>query len=104
MDDKQLERSLQSIGKECFVKYFEDFMNSRLKNGDLIELLMSSEGYEESGCKTRVSQSRRIIDAGRADDALNIIMASQRHRHLHKLAQTLYTLTKISTGYLGQPL
>ena len=27
-----------------------------------------------------------------------------RHRHLHKLAQTLYTLTKISTGYLGQPL
>ena len=26
------------------------------------------------------------------------------HRHLHKLAQTLYTLTKISTGYLGQPL
>ena len=28
----------------------------------------------------------------------------QEHRHLHKLAQTLYTLTKISTGYLGQPL
>ena len=27
-----------------------------------------------------------------------------QHRHLHKLAQTLYTLTKISTGYLGQPL
>ncbi len=81
MDDKQLERSLQSIGKECFVKYFEDFMNSRLKNEDLIELLMSSEGYEESGCKTRVSQSRRIIAAGRADDALNIIMASQRVPH-----------------------
>ena len=36
--------------------------------------------------------------------ALNITMSGLRHRHLHKLAQTLYTLTKISTGYLGQPL
>lgn len=81
MDDKQLERSLQSIGKECFVKYFENFKDFRYQNEELIELLMSNEGYEESGCKTRVNQSRRIINAGRENDALSIIMASQRIPH-----------------------
>lgn len=37
-------------------------------------------------------------------DMAPLAVAYEKHRHLHKLAQTLYTLTKISTGYLGQPL
>jgi hypothetical protein len=78
MNDSQLERSIQSIGKECFVKYYNDFANNRLSNEDLIELLARKEGYKESGCKTRISQSRRIIHSGRAKDVLHDITKSSR--------------------------
>ncbi len=78
MDDKQLERSLRSVGMGCFVKYFREFSDHRLAREDIIELLMKNEGYKESGCKTRVSQSRRIIGIGRAVDALKMVSESER--------------------------
>jgi len=78
MNDDQLERSLQSIGKSCFVEYFEMFTNSSISNEDLIDILMKNESYMESGAKTRVSQSRRIIKSGRAKDALKIISSSNK--------------------------
>jgi len=78
MDDSQLYRSIQSIGQECFVKYFKDFSNQNLSNEYLIELLMKNEGYKESGCITRITQSRRIINSGRAKDALFKITKSKR--------------------------
>lgn len=78
MNDEQLDRSLRSIGKACFVNYFEEFSNMQIPNSDLIDLLMQKEGYTESGSKTRVSQSRRIIREGRAGDALEIVADSNR--------------------------
>ena len=78
MNDDQLDRTLQSIGMKCFVKYFHEFCNTSLSSGDLIELLMKEEGYTESGCRTRVSCARRIIQAGRAKDALIKISKSDR--------------------------
>jgi len=78
MNDKQLDRSLRSIGKECFVKYFKQFSDMRIKDYQLIDILMKNEGYTEIGCKTRVSQSRRIIREGRVIDALKEIIASER--------------------------
>jgi hypothetical protein len=78
MNDKQLERSVQSIGKGCFTLYFSEFQDERLKSEDLIEYLMNQEGYEESGCRTRVTQARRIISSGRAADALADVVRSSR--------------------------
>ena len=78
MNDDQLVRSLQSIGKACFVEYFEMFANSSISNEDLIDILMKKENYMESGAKTRVSQSRRIINSGRAKDALKIVSSSNK--------------------------
>lgn len=49
MNDDQLERSLRSIGKGCFVKYFGKFRDNRLNNHDLIDLLMKNENYSECG-------------------------------------------------------
>jgi hypothetical protein len=49
-----------------------------MSNEDLIELLMREENYMESGCRTRVSQSRRLITNGRAKDALLIVANSAR--------------------------
>lgn len=78
MNDEQLLRSLQSIGKACFVKYFPQFSDNFLSNTDLIELLMRQEHYEEAGCITRVAQARRIIVNERAVDALRIVASSVR--------------------------
>ena len=78
MNDDQLDRSLRSIGKACFVKYFAEFSDLAFSSEDLIDMLMQQEGYTESGCKTRISNSRRIISSGRQDDALAMIIASER--------------------------
>ena len=86
MTDGQLERSLRSIGKRCFVEYFCQFADQNLSNSDVIETLMRQEGYTESGSRTRVSQARRIIRSGRAKDALRNVMQSERIPNYGRIA------------------
>lgn len=76
MDSTKLNRVLQSIGKGCFVEYYEKFNDSSFSNQDLVELLMLENNYTENGSKTRVSQSRRIIKENAVKDALNNIVMS----------------------------
>lgn len=95
MNDKQLDRSLQSIGMACFVSYFPQFSDESISNEELIRMLMREKNYKESGCRTRVSQSRRIIARGKAQDALLIVASSDRvskdvSAAAGKLAHNLY--------------
>jgi len=46
MNDEQLQRSLQSIGKACFVKYLDTFSNPQISNEDLIDYLIAQESYK----------------------------------------------------------
>lgn len=78
MDDRQLERALNSIGKGCFVKYYEDFRDVTKSNEDLIELIKRNEGFTDTACQTRVTNSRRIIRAGLGIYALELISQSTR--------------------------
>jgi hypothetical protein len=78
VNDTQLNRTIQSIGKRCFVENFALFTDMRIPNEDAIEQLMKDHGYQESGAKTRVLGSRRIIASGRAKDALSLIASSDR--------------------------
>ncbi len=78
MDDKQLERSLQSIGKKCFVDYFETFNDQTLSKVEVIEILMKNEGYKESGCRTRETKARKIIKAKMTVKALINISKSSK--------------------------
>ncbi|MBD2069247.1 hypothetical protein H6F93_17280 [Leptolyngbya sp. FACHB-671] len=94
MNDDQLYRSIQSIGMGCFVKYFEAFSDREKRDDDLIEALMKIEGYEESGARTRVSQSPRIFRENRAVDALNKIAESERTESW-VLAKAKYLIEKI---------
>lgn len=55
MNDEQLLRSLQSIGKACFVSYFSQLSEKSMSNADLIELLMPEEDHMEAGCRIRVT-------------------------------------------------
>lgn len=78
MDDQQLKRSLMSIGLACFVEYYEMFTDSSVSNVTAVDILMKQKKYSESGSRTRVCQSRRIIREGRRDDALKYIAQSNR--------------------------
>lgn len=78
MNDQQLDRNLRSVGKACFVKWYSQLSDLRIKDSDLVDLMMKDEGYTESACRTRVSKSRKIIREGRARDALKLIMLSGR--------------------------
>ncbi len=89
MDDVQLTRALQLIGKECFVTYFSRFNDPSLTNQDLREILLNERGYRPSACSTRVSNSRRIIKAGCAKDALMIVTESNVDERTRGLASEL---------------
>ena len=73
MDDRQLQRNLQSVGMACFAKYFGEFANNALPNRAVAEILREREGYTPGSCANRVSTARSIIGAGRAADALLMI-------------------------------
>ena len=70
MDDLQLMTALKSMGKGCFAKYYNLFCDRSLTIADISERMRSGEGYTLKSCRTRSSNGRRIIDAGRGDDAL----------------------------------
>lgn len=90
MNDTQLNRTIQSIGKGCFVENFSLFVDAKVPNEDAIEQLMRKHGYQESGARTRVLGSRRIIASGRAKDALEIIASSERvPAHISSAARDL---------------
>lgn len=78
MNDDRLERTLRSIGKSCFVKYFCMFIDQSLTDRDIINILIRQEGYTESSSQTRVSKARKIIKSGRAEDTLRNIIQSER--------------------------
>lgn len=78
MDDEQLDRAIKSIGKACFVKYYELFRDPTRSNEDLVERLMRQERYAEQASRTRVSQSRRIIQSGNGPKILREILQSDR--------------------------
>ena len=76
MDDRQLERNLRSVGKECFVAYFDQFKNQQLSNQDIASLIQEKQGYTWKSCLSRTSHARSIIRKGRAKDALENIRDS----------------------------
>ena len=70
MDDQQLRTALRSMGKGCFAKYYDAFCESSRTNDDIAEEIRREEGYTPKSCRTRTSHARRIIAAGRGEEAL----------------------------------
>ena len=71
-------RLLNSVGKECFVKYFEEFRSTELSNSELAEIISNQENYILEATKTRVSSARKIITFNNAREALELIIDSKR--------------------------
>src|SRR5207248_2173214 len=79
MDDQELIKSLNSIGKGCFVTHYELFRDKVLSDSlFVVERLVIAERYMESGARIRVAFARAIFKARREHDALKIIGESKR--------------------------
>ena len=80
MNDEQLSRTLQSVGQACFVRFFGEFSSNTLSREDIVEKLRAETDYTEGSCISRTGRARSIINAGRAEAALNIITSSDSPR------------------------
>jgi hypothetical protein len=77
MTDDDLMRALRSVGMTAFVGHlalFEDTGDA----GMAAERLQRMTGWQPAACRTRVSNARAILRAGRRRDALALIAASAR--------------------------
>ena len=81
MNDQQLERCLQSIGKGCFVTFFEEVYDRAIPD-ETVARHIADGGRDYSVALKRVRSSQRIIDAERARDAL-INCANSKRLPLH---------------------
>ena len=78
MNDSQLKRNLISVGKECFVDYFEQFNDLRLSNREMAEQIQEDRShYSWKSCLSRAGHARSIIRHERARDALENIRDSE---------------------------
>ena len=73
MDDHALEITLRSMGKACFVKYYE-----HADDPALADRMKKAEPYTRKSCQSRASCLRRIIRHGRGKDALANIANSEK--------------------------
>ena len=80
MNNEQFERNLQSVGQACFVEFFDDFSSKTISREDVVELLSSKTKYTEKSCISRTGHARSIINAGRAQEALEKIINSSSAR------------------------
>ena len=90
MSDDQLKDTLRSVGMTCFVKYLRLFADRSLSDVEVARRLVRREGWAEiSTLHRRVRRARRIIAAGRAEDALMLIKNSERLASLRPDAEAL---------------
>ena len=88
MTDDQLERYLQSVGKAAFVTHLGLFQ-ARQSNDDTAGELEAVTGWKPLACRTRVSNARAILKAGRLADALDLIVLARVPYHVQKAARLM---------------
>ncbi len=96
MNDEQLHGYLRSIGKECFVRFFEEFRDFKQSDETVARRIAKDRNYAYPatlGC--RVKPARKIISARRGRDALIICVQSNR---LHRLVREKAAELAGSTG------
>jgi len=76
MNDKQLQDALKSMGMACFANYYPQFRDLSISTDDIAQAMIDNKtGW--STILQRATSGRRIVKAGRAQDALTIIVGSR---------------------------
>ncbi len=78
MQRERLIRYLKSVGKACFVKYFELFNDDSIQNHEIAQTIKEEDCYTDKACNSRTGHARMIIREGGAEEALRIIVESRR--------------------------
>ena len=75
-----LQRAFNSVGKTCYVKYYEEYASDKPVE-DIVEILLNQEGYAETASWTRVNNARMIIRQGLSNQALDLVINSSVVKH-----------------------
>jgi len=81
MNNEQLIRKLNSVGKQAFVEnfnLFQTYASGRLSRDQAIKELVQLGVSNDSGAGIRVGNAKLIFDAGKEMDALSVILDSER--------------------------
>ncbi len=81
MNERQLIRKLNSVGKKAFIEnyeIFESYATGRISRDSAIDILVSSGVSNEAGAAIRVGNAKHIFNAKKQIAALNIICDSRR--------------------------
>ncbi|PNT92249.1 hypothetical protein [Clostridium thermosuccinogenes] len=74
-----IERALNSIGKKCFVDYYEDFRSCTDKDALARKLLANNKNATSlSAQMTRINYAQWIFENKKEKEALDIIIRSNR--------------------------
>lgn len=74
-----VERALNSIGKKCFVGYYEEFRSCTDKKALAKKLLENNANATSSSAQmTRINYAQWIFDNNKEQEALNIVINSNR--------------------------
>jgi len=80
MDNTQLARCLQSVGKQVFVRCFWPLRAvalGRLSRAACAQTIINQgHGTELTGALLRISRATAIFEAGRERDAIDLVLAS----------------------------
>lgn len=76
MNEEQLIRSLNSIGKKSFVEDYGVYSNQGISRNEKVQIL--SNKYSVNGATIRVSYADTIFKHNKQNEALKIIIASPR--------------------------
>jgi len=81
MTESELERKLNSVGKSCFVKYynlFKSYAEHNITKLECINALVVNLVSNCNGAAIRCSNAKKIFEKNMQKKALNIILTSNR--------------------------
>ena len=81
MNENELIRKLNSVGKAAFVEYFNVFQSygdGCISKGECIEHLVSAGVSNDSGAAIRCSNAKLIFQSQMSSNALKLITESKR--------------------------
>lgn len=80
MNQDLLKKRLRSIGKNIFVRYFDEFKNTNVDREELAKKLLNENPKASSidAQKTRISNARKIFELRMEREALEIIINSDK--------------------------
>lgn len=92
--DWDVESSLKSIGKWFFLQNFDSIYEWHGDKKELVDMLLKqSSGKGRSGTNTSVNEALRLRDKGASNEALGILLKSDRLLHDHPEAtQMIYAI------------